>query len=141
MIKPVSKILVTIRLLGDDLDPERVSKELRLLPSESHRKGQEEVTSTGQKFTRKTGYWAIWPDATSLLLSDHISQLASKIRGHRGRLDEVSGVQDSYLDVFIATHADEEGGGDVEFDLSREDLSALREIGLPVQFTIAVVRR
>jgi hypothetical protein len=55
-------------------------------------------------------------------------------------LTDIAGVQEAYVDVFVAADADDDGGGTCEFQLSQENVRALNRLGIPVQFTVAVVK-
>ena len=45
-----------------------------------------------------------------------------------------------FLDVFIAIDADTDGGGTCEFELTPQDVAELTRLGLPVRFTVTVVK-
>ena len=136
------KLEVALYLRGDDLDPAQVSQLLGLEPTKSQRKGEERLTSTNRKITAKVGLWALVAESKSNDLSVLIDELTSKI-GDRAAapLPSIPGVQEAFLDVFIAIDADrEDGGGTCEFQLSTEDLHSLKRVGVATRFTVAVVK-
>ena len=50
------------------------------------------------------------------------------------------GVQEAYVDIFIATRADEDGEGVCEFELDSDIFAFIGKLGLPVRFTVEVVK-
>ena len=89
----------------------------------------------------KTGLWALVAKTESGDLPVHIQELASKIGDGGPVLTDIAGVQEAYVDVFVAVDADDDGGGTCEFQLSQENVRALDRFGIPIQFTVAVVRK
>jgi len=51
--------IAALRVFGDDLDPEGVSRLLAATPSSSYRKGDVEVSSAGRRNVRRTGMWCL----------------------------------------------------------------------------------
>ena len=136
------KLQVTLYLRGEDLEPEQVSQLLGLEPTKSQRKGEERFTSTNRKVTAKVGLWALEAESKSNDLSVLVNELASKIDDRAAvLLPSIPGMQEMFLDVFIAIDADrEDGGGTCEFQLSAEDLHSLKRVGVATRFTVAVVK-
>lgn len=67
-------------------------------------------------------------------------QAVSRHQHSHLRLAGIPGVEDAYVDVFIATKSRNDGGGTCEFELSAQNIASVRELGLPVRFTVAVVK-
>ncbi len=62
---PVSRATASLRIGGDDLDPDEITALLRCAPTKSQRKGDIEVgRSTGKKYTKKSGLWSLAAIAT-----------------------------------------------------------------------------
>lgn len=132
---------VAIYLRGDNLDPTHVSTVLGIVPSKSQYKGEKKVTPTNQEFVVKIGLWALVAETKSSDLPVLIQELSSKI-GDRGPvLTGITGVEEAYVDVFVAVDANDDGGGTCEFELSPENVRALNLFGMPVRFTVAIVRK
>lgn len=134
-------IEVSLYLRGDNLDPNIVSKELGITPTSSHVKGEKRITSTKREYVAKIGVWALTVDSESRALSDHISLLASKIKVDGTLMRSIEGVQEAYIDIFIATDADEGGGGTFEFEMSQENISTLGRLNLPVRYEVTSVKK
>jgi hypothetical protein len=47
----------TLRISGDDLNPDAVAKDMGVMADEAHRKG--DITGTRTRVVKKTGYWAV----------------------------------------------------------------------------------
>jgi hypothetical protein len=135
-------ISVGLYLRGDELDPKFISKKLGVIPSESQYKGEEKITSTNHKYITKIGVWALISESESdsCIVADHIDQLTSKIISKKVSITELAGVQEAYVDVFIAADADDKGECTCEFQLIKENIEALERLGLPVRFTVTAGR-
>ena len=63
---PVSRTTASLRIRGDDLDPDEITALLRCAPTTSHRKGDIKVgSSTGKKYIKKSGLWSIAASETA----------------------------------------------------------------------------
>ena len=131
---------VSIYLLGDELDPDSVTALLGLKPDEFHRKGKRWTTSTNREVIERTGIWVVSAKTTSNDLNRVIGDVASKIDANAPFLMQLPGVEEAFLDVFIAIDADTDGGGTCEFELTPQDVAELTRLGLPVRFTVTVVK-
>lgn len=132
------KIIVALYLRGENLNPDAVTIALGISPSRSQRKGEKKITSTNREYVTKIGLWGLISDSDSCLIADHISLLASVIPWDSDTFRMLDGVQEAYIDIFVAATADEDGEGACEFELSKENLVVLERIGLPVRLTVTV---
>jgi hypothetical protein len=66
--------------------------------------------------------------------------LSSQVASCKGSLANLDGVQDAYIDVFVAVDANDDGGGTWEAELGAESIERLVGLGISVRFTAAVVR-
>lgn len=139
MKKNDNLISVSLYFRGDHLNPENVSQNLNLSPSSSQRKGEKKITKTNE-YVSKIGVWELGVDCDSQKLSAHIDKLTTMVRKDSILSQDIQGVEESYVDVFIATDSDEDGEGTIEFELSEENISALARWKVPVRFTVAVVK-
>jgi hypothetical protein len=131
---------VTLYLYGDDLDPELVSKKLGIIPSGTRYKGEKIFIKPNHEYIQKTGVWKLTADSDSNILSDHIDKLTSKVGKPSIAFRNIEGVEVAHVNVFIATYAEEYGGGECNFELSKENVVSLAQLDLPVQFTIALCK-
>jgi len=132
--------MVAVYLRGDLLKPEDVSQILGVKPSRSQEKNELRTTSTGCSFRTKIGVWGLIAQSDSSDISVHIDELLSKIGNPSIPLKEIHGVQETYLDIFIAIASNVETERDVYFELSNEHLEKLNRLDLPVRVSVAVVR-
>ncbi len=139
MTEEAMKLDIAIYLRGDELEPSSVTTLLGVQPTRAQYKGQKSVTSTNREVIAKTGMWVLAATTTSADLSELISELAEKVGAKGSSLKEIAGVQDAYVDVFIAVDAEEDGGGNCEFQLASQDIVTLETLGLPIRFSVAVV--
>jgi len=131
---------VSVYLKGDGLDPDAVTSLLAVNPTQSHRKGDKWLTSTRKEVVEKTGLWSLSVEPGSRDLSEILGELSSKICKKNDSLANVSGVEEAYVDVFVAVDADDLGGGGCEFELDVPCVRALSNLQLPIRFTVTVVR-
>lgn len=133
---------VAIYLRGDTLDPDLVSRRLGVLPSRSQRKGEKRLLPDNREVATKTGMWtlSLEKDSNAIDLSEAVEQLINEIGAQHSTLTSIPGVEEAYLDVFISTAPDSDGEGNFEFQLTERNIGALQALGLPVHFTVAVIR-
>jgi hypothetical protein len=131
---------VAIYLRGPDLDPVHVSNVLGIGPSRSQFRGEKRLSAAKIESVAKIGLWALVNDGDARTVEQAISQVVSKIPKDAPSLLDIDGVDEAYIDVFIAVDADTDGGGSCGFVLSPEQVKLLSSINLPVQFNIGVVR-
>jgi hypothetical protein len=134
------KIEIAIYLRGSALDPDHVTEVLGIAPSRSQFRGEKRISASGKESLTRIGVWVLVSEPDPRTVSEAIFNLASKIPNNGPRMNEIAGVQEAYVDVFIAVDTDSDGGGTSEFRLQREDVDMLNNIDLEVRFTTAVVR-
>jgi len=131
---------LSIYLKGDALDPEKLTAMLGVDATKSHAKGKRWITTAQREVIEKTGLWALVLRGND---DEGLSGLVLRMRASLGNrsvsLDALPGVQEAYLDVLVMVDADDDGGGACEFALNKTSIAYLNAIGLPVQFTVAVV--
>lgn len=130
---------VVLHVWGDRLDPASVSSCLGVEPSLFQRKGDKRTSSSHREITAQTGIWTLYT-SKSEDLSTHIQELAHKIDDRARHVSAIAGVDGVYVDIYIAVSADNDGGGEHKFKLTQRDVDALQKIGLPVEFTLDVVK-
>ena len=63
---PVSRTVASLRIVGDEVDPDEISALLNCEPTKSHRKGDTKVgTSTGKKYIKGFGLWSLAASETA----------------------------------------------------------------------------
>lgn len=130
------KIITSLYLRGHDLDPAVVSVKLGVSATCSQRRGETKLTSTNHEVTTKIGMWGLTAITESQTLSDHIEELASRVTITGDFIRSIPGVQEAYIDIFVAPTFDKDDDPSCEFELNEQDVVALRRINLPVRFTV-----
>lgn len=88
-----------------------------------------------KKAIAKIGVWALMAQTESLSVTDHIDELLEKIATPQISLDQIEGVEEAYLDIFIAK--DNAERTTAEFMLDKHYIRKLGHLGLSVQFTVS----
>jgi hypothetical protein len=131
---------VVMYIRGNELDPDAVTKTLGVNPSNSYRKGKGRVALKSCEVVANTGVWSLRADSDSSMISDHVAQLLSNLPPDRGVLNGLRGVEDAFIDIFMALPANKNGEGTCEFNFTTENVAALAKTGLPVFVTVCVVK-
>ena len=128
----ISNSMAALRIFGDELDPEEISRLLSATPSDCHRKGEAVLSSSGRRYVRKTGMWCLEasgesPDSLQsqilrVLTVLSADQEAWRILGHRFEIDMFCG-------LFMAESS--EG-----LDISAVVMGLLAERGIPLAICI-----
>ena len=129
------KLIVSLYLRGQALDPEAVTHVIGILPTSVQSSGHRKVTSSGREFTTKLGVWSLSVELDSSSLDAHLAQLARDLP-YGVNFASIPGVNDAYFDVFVALATDLDGEAKGEFDISQVVLGVLARLGLPVRITI-----
>jgi hypothetical protein len=132
---------VNLYILGDGVNPDAITDVIGFYPTNSHRKDDVSFTSSNHRIVAKTGLWRLKADSDSNRVSDHISQLLSGIPCSQEIMNGFEGVKKKYIDIFVAKTANDDGGGTIKFDLTKENVGALAKTGLPLFVTICVVEK
>lgn len=129
----------SIYLKGDNLEPAKLTSLLGITPSFSHSKGKRWHTSAGSEVVERTGLWAVTiKSETQIELTEALETLSRQLSANNHIITEMPGIEEAYLDVFIAAHTDANGECDCEFSLNEKSLSAIGKLGLPMKFTVTV---
>ncbi len=100
---PISGSTASLRIRGDDLDPDEITHLLECKPTKSHRKGDIEIgKSTGKRNVKKMGIWSLKAEENSTEeLETKIAKLLDKVTddlkvwkslGQRYKLDMFCGL-------------------------------------------------
>ena len=124
---------VTLRMFGDDLDPEVITSEMGLRPDRSHKKG--DVQGARTPVVRKHGYWSITSSkhmAASVDTNEHIEWLVALVAP---KLNQLSGYKRRgwTVDVWIGLHTSVGHGGPT---LHPNVLARLAGLGLDVNLDL-----
>lgn len=132
------KYEVAVYLKGDGLDPDYATSELGVRPTRSHKKGESWKTTSGNEVVEKTGLWVLAVQGTGDV-SAGLDQLLTLIGGNQS-MPVFSGVDEAFLDVFVAIEPDHCGIGSSEFEMDARLIATIGNSRLPVRFTVAIVQ-
>jgi len=124
---------VSLRILGDDVDPEAITLEMGMSPDQFHRKG--DVHGTRSPVVRKHGYWTITSSkhiAASDDTNDHIQWLVAAVAPKLDRLATYKG-RGWRVDIWIGIHTSVGHGGPT---LRPDVLAQLAALGLDVNLDL-----
>ncbi|MFZ1548663.1 MAG: DUF4279 domain-containing protein [Candidatus Nitrotoga sp.] len=132
------RITITLCFTGDLLDPEKITSILNVIPHVSRCKGDVRVLPTKKEIVSKFGLWE-WrsKDASeTLTINDHINRLKSTFEHVYNLFPNLPNVENTWVDICIVDSKGEGGDSSVSFLLDKESTVVLRDIGLPIEFTI-----
>lgn len=134
-------VSVTLVVSGDLLDPEEITTILNVTPHVSRRKGEVRVYSSQKEIVSKFGLWE-WRSKDSsetLTINDHVNRLKSTFEHAYGLLHSLPNAENVWIDIHIVAGDEAESVSSVVFLMDTETISTLRNIGLPVEFTLDVL--
>ncbi|MFT7562351.1 MAG: hypothetical protein ACI93R_004289 [Flavobacteriales bacterium] len=137
-------ISLTLRYLGESLDPEVITSTLGVSPTECRVKGEKVVSPRGKVRIIKKGYWewSVKNDCSDLpeKIDESVIQLDKLVADFDAIFHDVIGLlntplncEHSWIDIHIVS---DETGASVSFPLSNKSMSILGKTGLLVDFTI-----
>lgn len=129
------QLIVALYVRGDALDPELVTKHLGVEPTKAQKKGQEFIASSGREFAAKNGLWSLVSKSESTSLDRHLAELLSGLGGCKG-IDSIPGVEDAYIDVFVALVSDKDGEAKCALSVDPATLDGLAMLGLPLRISM-----
>lgn len=131
------KLIAAIYLRGEYLDPEVASRVIGVQPTRTQKKGERQVTSTGHELTVKLGLWALVVELDSPSLDTHLEKLVGSLPSGTS-LSSIAGVEDAYVDVFVALVSSSDGDAKCELSVSPKVLKSLASLGLPIRLSLTV---
>jgi hypothetical protein len=76
-------------------------------------------------------------ESKTLSASELIDELFQKIGNPPVRLDEIEGVEDAFLDIFVPLSHDGKINETLEFALTKSQIAKLNQLGLSVEVTVS----
>lgn len=128
-------IIVAVYIRGDRLRPDEISRWLRIQPTRSQEKG---VLVPGVKpVVAKIGLWGLIAETKSPSIADHVDELLGKLRSTETPINKLTGVEEAYLDVFIAPDNETKPTAAMEAVIREDHIQALSRLGLSIHFTVS----
>jgi hypothetical protein len=131
-----NRTVATLRIYGDELDPELISNRLRISPSKSQRKGQVLASRLGRIRTANIGGWFLSSESNvdSKDLRDHLDWLVAQLRDVVPELTQLQIQPGIRMRVTVIWWSK---GSDGWFTLTPQHMRALAEMNLECQFELA----
>ncbi|MEZ5276002.1 MAG: DUF4279 domain-containing protein [Opitutaceae bacterium] len=122
----------TLRLSGDQLDPEEISRAISAKPSRSHRMGETLRLASGKERRAKSGAWILFADDFDRHheIGDSVASILDKIKYPKS-LAEISGVETGYIALALRINEQAEAG-----ILPPEIVSRIAQLGLGLSFEV-----
>lgn len=133
------KLIVALYLRGENLDPELINHVTGVQPSRTQKKGEKHTTSTGHEFTVKMGLWALVVELESASLDAHLARLVGSLPSGTA-LSSIAGVDDAYVDIFVALVSSMQGDANCELAINPKVLAPLARLGLPIRISVTAGR-
>jgi Domain of unknown function (DUF4279) len=130
----MAKFSAALRVTGDDLDPEVVSRLLNLEPDQYHRKGDPNVGRSGRRYGDFVeGLWLKKSTVEEThSLDEHLNDIASKLQGRETALQELE-KRGWQSDIFIGVFG--VGDNDV-FRIAPQTQKRLAALSLELTFDV-----
>lgn len=129
-------VIVALYLRGEDLDPTDATTAIGVPPVRSQKKGDIKHGGAGKQHLVKTGSWVLASPLNSTDVSDHIRHLETLIGGKKSVISTISGLQEAYIDVFLAYETEEDKDASGEFELTSDAITVLSKLGFPLKVTV-----
>ncbi len=129
-------LIVALYIKGYDLNPSIVTRLLGIEPTRSSYKGEKKITDHNKEVVSKSGFWVLASNVESYVVSDHLSFIKSSVESGIKDIFSVAGVEEAFVDVFVAAPSNDVGEASFSFILSERDVASLGEIGLTIKVTI-----
>jgi hypothetical protein len=128
----VARAVATLRIIGDSLNPDEVTRLLGAAPSESQTKDQELIGKSGRVRVAKLGAWRVHASETSPAdLDVQVKEILSRLSADLAVWKDLSTRFD--IDLFCGWFMDKENEG---IGISADTLRCLGERGIELSLDI-----
>lgn len=134
-------ISLVLRVTGDNLEPDIVTKALGVSPYASRRRGDTKVLKSGNKVIAKFGTWE-WQSndhSESLSIAEHLRLMQTQFGDRLSAVTGLSGVENAWIDIHIVDGDKHKAVSNVSFVFDAAALSFLNRAGLPVEVTVDIL--
>lgn len=131
-------IVVAVYLRGSALDPASITKTLGVQPCRSQKKGDVHITATNHEVIAKIGMWALSSQSKSIMVPAHVDEILERLDGRITSTKDIPGVEEAYLDIFVAYESKDGSADDAELSLTDIQLGKLNRLGLDLKVTISI---
>lgn len=139
-------MLISVRLYvqGEDLDPEEITRLLRVEPTRSHCRGTPRTLSDGRVALERIGVW-VWKvgvDTPDAQLEDCLRQFVATFEPVAVHLNSLPHADSCWIDVHAVDEGPAEGhDSEVTLVLTAGHAQALGMFGLPIEISVSRVEQ
>jgi hypothetical protein len=135
------RMFLTLRIRGDHLNPDEVTRILGVSPHASWRKGDRHVTRPNKEVVRRYGVWdwASKDESGALTVDGHVARLRSTFQHAIERLPQLPDVESAWIDLHVVVGDEDEAVSNLSFLMGTEAISTLSGIGLPMEVTVDIL--
>lgn len=135
-----SIIRVGLYLKGDALMPDLITARVGVNPTDAQYTGQRFCSPRGKERVAKIGMWSLISSRRGNDVSNVLRELLSGLPRGGMKLNELSGVEEAYVDVFICSDSPkDESSNESEFEIDREVVSFIYQLGVSIRFSVSFV--
>lgn len=128
----LARSVASLRIFGDDLHPEEISRLLGCAPTRAWPKGHVQVSKPGREYKKKTGGWLLHAsDTEPENLDAQVSELVAKLTSDLGTWAELA--QRFQIDLFCGWFME---GTNEGVSVSTKTMRALAERGIELSLDI-----
>ena len=129
-------VQVSLNLLGTDLDPDHVTKQLGLQPTDMFRRGDKKAYRTGRVSVRKEGYWSYVVRGTEL--DPVVGEFVSALGERRQIIESLPHVEKASIEIYVLKPAYVESDAYHVVELTAAQLRALADYGVPFRTAVLI---
>jgi len=125
---------VSLRIMGNSVNPKEISDLLKIQPSYTHRKGDRNILFSGRRIGDRTeNIWSLESEVDSFsCVEEHLSSLVGLLKNKNEEL-QILRKNGLRMDLFVGIFCEEEQFG---FSMGQDLVSNLASLGLGVEFDI-----
>ena len=128
----LARSVASLRIFGDDLQPEEISRLLGCAPTKAWPKGHVQISKSGREFVKKAGGWLLHASETEPEnLDGQVSELLAKLTSNLGIWVELA--QRFEIDLFCGWFMESSNEG---VSVSIATMRALGERGIELSLDI-----
>jgi hypothetical protein len=137
MAKQSSSISVDVKILGETLDPAILTEQLKINPTKYFRKGDVEISASGNQIHRKHGLWSFSTGRTAELgeALEIAAPVLAQVGANADWLKANKTIEKCRVLIlyFVSSNIDNDT---VEFQLTPQHVTLLQKARLPVSFAV-----
>ncbi|MCK6439637.1 MAG: DUF4279 domain-containing protein [Planctomycetes bacterium] len=125
----------SFRIMGRSLDPDEISKTLKLKPTQAHRRGDKNIGKSGRRYSDfREGLWLLESGIDEKMPAPkHIKKLVSILLPKRQKLHTIAGQRGVRMDISLGIFGRNYNWG---FFLEKQLLANIAKLPIDIDFDI-----